>query len=311
VPRFRCSTCRKGFSRQTFRADYRDRKPAANVGVFQLLSSGVGLRQTARLTGLGVHAVQCKFRKISRVLRGLNRNLLQRLPRGRTFLFDELETYEDLSILTLTVPVLIEKESRLVVATGTAPTRRVHKRGSERQRWLAAHEQAHGKRRDYGRASVAGAFRRFRHLLGGEAAKLITDEKALYGSLCRRLFGGQVEHRRYSSQLLRDTRNPLFPINHTEAMLRDNCGRLRRRSWLVSKRGRYLRLQLELFTAYRNWHRRRRNRDDAGLTPGVVLGLVPRRLEWKEMLAWRQDWQLRSIHPASKTGRETVLQAAA
>jgi hypothetical protein len=111
--------------------------------------------------------------------------------------------------------------------------------------------------------------------------------------------------------LPRDTKNPLFAINHTDAMLRDNCGRLRRRSWLVSKKARYLRLQLELFTAYRNWHRKRTNDDEKGLTPGVVMKLLPRRLEWREMLAWRQDWQQRSIHPASVTGRETVLEAAA
>jgi transposase-like protein len=311
VPRFRCSTCRKGFSRQTFRADYRDRRPDLNVRVLQMLVSGVGLRQTAREVGIGVHAVQNKFRKHCRVLRGLNRNLLRRLPPGRTFLLDELETFEDLSILPVTVPVLIEKQSKLVVATGAAPIRRVRKKGSQRQRWLQRYEQEHGKRQDLGRASVTGAFVRFRHLLAGARATLLTDEKALYGSLCRRLLGGQVAHQQFSSLLPRDTKNPLFAINHTDAMLRDNCGRLRRRSWLVSKKAKYLRLQLELFTAYRNWHRKRANDDEDGLTPGVVLELVPRRLEWHELLAWRQDWRQRSIHPASTTGRETVLEAAA
>jgi hypothetical protein len=311
VPRFRCSTCGRGFSRQTFRADYRDHRPDQNVEVLRQLVSGTGLRQTGRLTGLSVAGVQRKFRKLGRVLMGLNRNLLHRLPANRCFLFDELETFEDRSILPVTVPVLIEKESKLVVATAAAPIRRVRRRNSPKRRELERYELEHGKRQDRGRDCVAATLRRFGTLLGEGRAVLLTDQKGLYAALCKRLFGARVLHCTYSSRLPRDTRNPLFPINHTEAMLRDNCGRLRRRSWLVSKQAKYLRLQLELFTAYRNWHRTRTNDDVDGRTPGVVLGLLQRRLEWEEMLAWRQDWHRRSIHPASNDARQCVASTAA
>ena len=306
VPRFLCKTCRKGFSLQTFRADYRDRRPETNVLVLKFLVSGAGLRQTAREAHLGVHSVQKKFRKLSRVMGGLNHNLLQQLPPNRTYLLDELETFENLSILPVTVPVLIEKESKLVVATGAAPIRRVRKKGSHRQRWLESYEQQHGKRRDLSKACVKRTFKRFQKLLGGAKAVLLTDEKPLYASLCRKMFGDQVLHLTCSSKLVRDTKNLLFAINLTDTMLRDNCGRLRRRSWLVSKKRKFLRLQLELFTAYRNWHRKRVNTDEPGVTSGTMLGIVSRKLEWEEMLAWRQDWALRSIHPASQTGLETV-----
>jgi len=52
VPRFRCRLCQKRFSRQTFRADYRDHKPHLNAEVLSRLVSGTGLRQTAREVGL-------------------------------------------------------------------------------------------------------------------------------------------------------------------------------------------------------------------------------------------------------------------
>jgi transposase-like protein len=68
VPRFECSRCGKGFSRQTFRADFRDRKPELNAPLLRLLANGVSLRQSGRRLGLGVHAVQAKFRKLSRLL---------------------------------------------------------------------------------------------------------------------------------------------------------------------------------------------------------------------------------------------------
>jgi hypothetical protein len=311
VPRFQCSWCGKGFSRQTFRGDYRDRRPELNVPLFLDLVSGVGLRQAARRLGISVNAVQQKFRKIGRLLGLLNRNLLRRLPDHCTYLFDELETFEEKSICPLTVPVLIEKQSKLVVATGVASIRRMTRRGSKKQKWLRRHEQEHGKRQDLGRACVHKVLRRFRTLLGGQPATLITDQKELYAALSRRLFGGQVAHQTFSAKLARTTWNPLFPINHTDAMLRDNCGRLRRRSWLVSKRAGCLLLQLQLFTAYRNWHRKRTNDDEVGFTPAVALGVLPRQLGLSELLAWRQDWRRRSIHPGSASGLRTVLETVA
>lgn len=311
VPRFRCKVCRRGFSRQTFRLDYRDRRPHDNALLFQLLTSGVGLRQAGRVLGLDVHAVQKKFRKIARHLRMLNRNLLTGLPAGRTLMIDELESFEQRSIEPLTVPVLIDRNSKFVIATDVAPIRRVAKGGSWRRRWLERHEAKVGRRRDRGNDCVRQVFGRMERLLGGRPATLISDEKATYARQCRHRFGVQVEHRTVPSTLPRNVFNPLFAINLTDAMMRDNNGRLRRRSWLVSKAGRFLKLQLELFAAYRNWHRRRHNDDPPDRTPGVVLGLAERSLAIAELLAWRQDWRLRSVHPASASGGESVRRGAA
>jgi transposase-like protein len=311
VPRFVCLVCRRGFSRQTFRLDYRDKKPHHNRPLFSLLTSGVGLRQAARVLDLGVGATQRKFRKIARHMRLLNRNLLPRWPGDRTFLLDEMESFEHRVINPLTIPVLIERGSKFVLAVDVAPIRRMAQRGSWRRRWLERHEAEVGRRQDRGRDSVRRVFGRFARLLDDRPATLITDEKALYGAMCRRRFGEQVEHHTVPSRLPRTTYNPLFAINLTDAMLRDNNGRLRRRSWLVSKRGRFLRLQLELFAVYRNWHRKRHNDDDDDFTPAVASRLFTRRLRLPELLAWRQDWRRRSIHPASDSGLQTVADQVA
>jgi hypothetical protein len=306
VPRFSCRGCNRSFSRQTFRLDYRDRKPACNVPVLQLLVSGVGLRQTGRTVGLGVHGTQHKFRKLALGLRQLNRNLLRKLPPGhRTFLFDEMETFESSSILRLSVSVLIEEESLAMLAVDVAPIRRVPKKGSRRRKWLDSHETKHGRRRDQSRASVRRVLGRFRRLLGGEKGELRTDEKALYAALVRRMLP-EVEHQTTISTLPRTTYNPLFRINLTDAMLRDNNGRMRRRSWLVSKKREWLRQQLEVFAAWRNWHRPRTNADESDSTPGVFLGLAERSFRCDELLAWRQDWRERSIHPTSADAAQAV-----
>jgi hypothetical protein len=310
IPRFKCLVCRQGFSYQSFRSDFRDHRPYDNGRLFELLCSGVGLRQAGRLLRMDIRAVQQKFRKQSRHLRRLNRNLAA-LPAERTLVLDESETYEHSSIFPVTVPVLVDRDSKFVVAATAGSIRRVARKGSRRQRWLERTERQHGRRRDCSRRVVYWLLRRLRTLLGGKRATLLTDQKQLYQVLHRQLLAGQVELRTSSSRLPRTCFNPLFAINLTEAMLRDNCGRLRRRSWLISKQWRYLCRQLDLFVAYRNWHRRRHNGDAEHVTPGVVLGLIGRRLEIAELQSWRQDWQQRSIHPASVDARATVAQRVA
>ncbi len=85
--------------------------------------------------------------------------------------------------------------------------------------------------------------------------------------------------------------------------MRDLMGRLRRESWLGSKKRRYLDLGLQVHMAFRNLIRNRFNRDQA--SPAQLLGFVSRRLTFNEALSWRQDWGKRSIHPLSR-GRSTL-----
>ena len=311
VPRFRCRGCGKGFSRQTFRHDYRDHRPECNQRLFELLTSGVGLRQSGRVLRLDVHAVQKKARKIGRTCGALHRTLCRSLPTGRTYVLDEEETYEGASIRPLTMPVLIERESWFVVATDVGPIRRLAPRGTRRRRRQEVHERRHGKRPDHSAVCVRHVLERLRELTPEGPVFLSSDLKASYERIARRVFGARLVHERTPSVLVRASFNPLFPINTTLAMTRDNCGRLRRRSWLVSKKGQYLQLQMNVFTVYRNYVRRRFNRDKPHETPAVKLRLLPRQLAIAEVLAWRQDLP-ESIHPTiAEAGGSTLPQRCA
>ena len=138
-----------------------------------------------------------------------------------------------------------------------------------------------------------------------------SDQKASYATIAAEVFGERVKHETTAGTRIRTTHNPLFPINTTAAMTRDNMGRLRRRSWLATKSRQCLRDHLSIFTAYRNYVRRRLNRDEEAHTPAQILRLLPRNLHPHEVLAWRQDWGERSIHPMSFSGEHTVRQIPA
>lgn len=300
IPRFRCRSCGRTFSRQTFRMDYRDHRPSLNEKLFLALASGLGLRQSSRNLGLSRRCTELKARKIGRHLRRLNLNLRDQLPAGSVLQLDELETYEGKrNTRPLSVPVLIERDSRFVVWAESAPIRPSGRMSAARRQAIAK-EDATGPRKDLSRRSL-------RRTLGRGAAiardlpavALETDEKSSYPKLAEEAFGAsRLSHSTTNSKLARTTWNPLFPINHTEAIMRDLMGRLRRESWLVSKRRRYLDLALHVFAAYRNYVRRRFNGDES--SPAQVLGFVPRRMKPGQLLSWRQESGRESIHPLAQ-----------
>ena len=79
----------------------------------------------------------------------------------------------------------------------------------------------------------------------------------------------------------------------------------------MSKARRFLRIQLYVFAAYRNFVRRRVNRYKE-LQP--VLGFLRRAATFEDLLTWRQHWKERSIHPmarATEIGAEVAKRRAA
>lgn len=313
VPRFKCKACKRTFSRQTFRADYWDQKPHLNAPLFELLAAGVGLRESARNLGLSLRATELKARKIARQARQLNLNLQRSLPKGSSLQFDEIETYEGRrNTRPLTVPVLIEAGSRAIIWAESAPIRPRGKMTKRRRRAIAADEKRYGHRKDGSIQAIRRTLARAVPLVQNQSCLLIdTDKKAIYPSLIAQAFEGiHLVHRRTSSFDERDTSNPLFPINQTEAVMRDLTGRLRRESWLVSKKRRWLDVALHIFVAKRNLVRSRFNKDK--VSAAQLVGWVTRRLSVRDVLSWKQSFGRRSMHPLSRRGLSIeAVQAAA
>lgn len=290
VPRFRCLTCLRTYSRQTFRMDFRDHKPHLNRRLVELLISGVGFRQSSRILPLSRRCTEIKARKISRHLRRLNLALQRPLPPAAELQIDEIETFEARRReRPVTFPILIEAKSRLII-WGESATLSPRGRMSESRRQAIAEEIAKGRsRRDLShvavRRTLARAIPLVRHLVD---VPVHTDEKLSYPGLLKRAFGSwRLKHETTPSTQIRNTSNPLFPINQTEAIARDLMGRLRRRSWLASKKRRYLDLHFQMLMAWKNFIRPRFNQDWA--PAAVFAGALSSPLRWSELLGWRQE----------------------
>jgi transposase-like protein len=301
VPRFRCRSCRRTFSRQTFRADYRDHRPDLNAPLLRSLARGSGLREAGRQLGLSLRCTELKARKIGRHLRRLNLNLRGQLPPGSRLVFDELETYETRrNTRPLTVPFLVDVESLFIVWAESAPIRPSGEMSQARKAALAQDEARYGRRKDLSRQAALRTLRRGVAMLRqGQTVRVDTDEKSTYGGWLRRVFGARiVEHQRTNSLVPREIWNPLFPVNSEEARARDMMGRLRRESWLVSKARRWLDIGLQVHIAYRNYVRRRSTEE--ACSPAMRLGILKRRLRPEELLSWSQDWGARCPLPIGR-----------
>ena len=121
----------------------------------------------------------------------------------------------------------------------------------------------------------------------GERDELQSDRKRSYPGILRRAFAGRpILHEQFSSKAPRTPRNPLFPINFTNALLRDSISRLVRRNWAASKLRSRLRDHLWIFVAFRNYVRDR-TRKERGRTAAMKLGIERRPWSWGEWLRWR------------------------
>ena len=292
VQRFLCLECHRTFSTQTFRVDYRLKKPHLVHDLIGPFVSKVTHRQAARIVGCTRRTIARRLELIGAHCRDFHLRRME-LARERgglrgVFQLDELETFEHSRRLQpVTMPVLIERKSYFIVDLETAalPCRgRLSERDRERKR---EREAEFGVRRSGSREAVAKCFETLaEHHSRSGAVEIETDKKSTYRTILARRFGARLEHARHSSKAKRDYANPLFPINHTFAMMRDGISRLVRRTWAASK----LRAKLErhalIWVVWRNYVR--------GITnvkprrpPAVVLGVETKRWKPSEICAWR------------------------
>ena len=292
VPRFLCLECRHTFSSQTFRVDYRLRKPRLHLALFKDFVSKTTMRQSARTLGCTRHTVAHRLALLGRHCREFHHSKLERArARGGVegiFQLDELETFEHSRRLKpVTVPVLIERKSYFVLHAACAPLPARGGLSPALRMKKEELEQREGKRRSGSVRAVRESFACLArtHRSWGLVA-VQTDKKSSYATNLERLFGERLRHERHSSQKARNYSNPLFPINHTLAMMRDGVSRLVRRTWAAAKLRDRLALHLWIWIAYRNYVRGITNKA-RHITPAMALGIERERWKREELLAWR------------------------
>jgi hypothetical protein len=296
VQRFLCLHCHRRFSSQTFRLDFRLHRPYLHLSLFSDFISKVTHRQSARLRRCTRRTIAHRLELLGNHAQAFHQRQLglarQRGGLRGRFQLDELETFEhNRRLKPVTVPVLIERKSFFVLQAEAAPMPCRGRLSEGDRAKKAAQEARHGKRRSGSRAAVGRCFDVLARCLAPCALAFVqTDQKSSYRSLLRERFPGRLLHPRFSSTAARNYANPLFPINHTFAMLRDGLSRLVRRSWAAAKLREKLARHLWIWILWRNYVRGITNRAKE-VTPAMALGVADRRWTKSEILKWRVELQ--------------------
>jgi hypothetical protein len=292
VQRFMCLLCRRYFSTQTFRLDYRLHRPTIHLALFDSFISKVTQRQAARNLECTRKTVVHRLSLLSEHSRAFHdralENVIRRGGLSGDFQLDELESHENSRRLSpLTMPVLIEIHSYFVLhhEVATLPCRgKLKPRELEKK---LERERREGRRRSQSRAAVERCFRKLAEVHApGRVIMVSTDHKSTYPAVMRHVMPDSHHHVQHSSTAVRNYGNPLFPINHTLAMLRDGMSRLVRRSWGASKQRIWLDRHAWIWTAYRNYIRGITNRARF-TTPAMALGVIAVGYTSGTLFEWR------------------------
>lgn len=252
IQRYRCARCGKHFSQSTHQAAYGQKKRHLNHKIFQLLSSGVSQRRTAKLLQIHLTTVSRKLEFLGNQARLWNcRNRHQRCA-SKDVQFDDLETIEHTKLKPVSVTLAVEKKSRFIIGFEVS---RMPSKGHLAKR----SRKKYGLRKDERPQGHDRLFRKIQNQII-PTATLTSDENPMYPKVIRSYFPKAkhetVKGARGSStgqgEIKAQKFDPLFSLNHTCAMFRANINRLFRKTWCTTKKLQPLIDHIEIYTKYHN-----------------------------------------------------------
>jgi hypothetical protein len=285
VQRYVCRTCRRNFSAQTFSTSYWLKYPRLLGPLFHRLVGCSALRQIARELGVAHSSLQRQSERLGRHCLLVLEALAPRGAPAERLVLDGFRTFEHSQYWPFDLHLLVGA-SHYVYGFQDAELRRSGAMRPTQRNKRAALEAAHG------RPHPAATRRAVEELVGrivppGAAVEIASDEHAAYPQAFARLADRRIAHRTTSSRASRTPRNPLFPANLADLLLRHASANHKRETIAFSKRRQGALYRAAIWAVWRNFMKSRsENRRDS--PPGVALGLLARRLRTPDLLAERR-----------------------
>ena len=250
VQRYGCKGCVKTFSAQTFHKNYRLHKPELSAPLSLLLVSGVSQRRAARNLQINRKTVASRVRKLGKEARfRLEIGLRSHVLKGEIQM-DEMESFEHTKMKPLSIPLAVDGTRTILGFAVVEMPAKGHLAARSRKKY--------GRRLDLRPQGFKSVLKGISHLIQHET-EIRTDKKPAYGPWIKDVTSKgrhtTTKGRRGAivgqGELKVGGFDPIFSLNHTAAMLRDNIGRLRRRTWCTTKNPRRL---FDLISIYADFH---------------------------------------------------------
>lgn len=254
IQKFKCTKCRKQFSKATFTLEKYQKKRKLNYRILLGLSSGVSMRRLAKNLNIDKKTVQRKLDYYALKAKKKNIKFMQKLKKNKvnSFQIDDLITIEHTKLKPLTVSIAVDSKRRYVLG---AEVSKIPAFGHLAKISI----KKYGYRKSTHQAGLKKLFKKIYPVIN-QTAEIRSDEHSLYPILINRYFSkanyirtkGEKSCVAGQGELKRVHRDPLFVINHTCAMFRANINRLIRRTWCSTKKPDNLQKHIEIFIYYYN-----------------------------------------------------------
>lgn len=210
------------------------------------------MRRTAFLVNVDRKTVARKLKFLG--LRSKKRNLifLKNCPKVTHLQLDDLITKEQTKLKPLTVSVAIDADRRYILG---AKVSQIPAFGH----LAKIGRKKYGPRKSFHRQGLTQLFEQIQFTID-ENSLIRTDEHKLYPEIIQKYLP-KSNHQRFKGgkaavvglgEMKKKIRDPIFMINQTFGMLRDNIRRLVRQSWCLSKCRVMLQHHLEIYIEFHN-----------------------------------------------------------
>jgi len=295
VPRFRCRTCGRGFSRQSFACSYYLKRPELLAGVAAGLVAGSAHRQIARSLGCAPSTVTRMAARLGRIAILLQAEALAQLGRlDEPVVFDHFETFAFSQDDRLGIGTAVGQRSWFVYGFDPAPHRRAGRRSPRKK-------TPRGALPDREPASVMRSAARVLRLLsrlGRGAVRLLTDDHPAYRAAVRAARPGcRIDHRIHPNpprgpdsdlDAARERDRAMFPVDLLHKLLRHSQAHHRRETIAFGRRSNALLERAALMAVWRNFIKGVSERRPDPTTPAMRLGLSSRPWTWRDLLSRRR-----------------------
>src|SRR5262245_47769929 len=235
IQRFRCDHCGRYFSTQTFRADYWLKRPELLPETFHALTHCCGYRQLARKHGCSPQTVMGQAERLGRHCQLFHERLRPKRELAEPLTVDGFRTFETSQYQPSEFHWVVGKDSHFLYGFTHSELRRMGAMTSH-QRWRRAElEREHGRPDS---RSVELEVARVLGIVATGSSRIVvhTDENPAYPRALARLAPLEIEHHTISSRAARTSRNPLFPINLADLLVRHSSANHKRETIAFSKR---------------------------------------------------------------------------
>lgn len=250
IQRFYCEPCSLAFSKQTTNITSKQHRPDLNEKIFHMICNGMGVRRIAQALNTTPKTVQKKIQFLAFLCDKFHNMHFTNWKVKPKFQFDEMWAVESDRANTLTIPIVVERDSYFIVSARSAHTFSITRTHSTRG-YNNLKRQAKIAVRD---TVILKTLDKVSTMKPHGRIVMDTDGKTQYPDFLDVVFGSRLVHNRYNAGIKSEAIK-LFPINNTMACMRAEISKVKREGWYQTQDNTWLNAHLVIYTVYYNYFR--------------------------------------------------------